>query len=148
MAFTNASDDTSTSDVVTYTVGPPYNAKNLAVNQMRYPQEPVVVTWSAPTSPHEITFYVIELSQLTHDGVDRWRTINYTSIQGMLGYSYRILLMVILGHFQIRSSLIHFACIGVAPLLMFTRREQPGGATLMQAKWIKLDLLPNATTQQ
>ena len=116
MAFTNASDDTSTSDVVTYTVGPPYNAKNLAVNQMRYPQEPVVVTWSAPTSPHEITFYVIELSQLTHDGVDRWRTINYTSIQGTLCCIYLILLMVILGHIQIRSSLIHFACIGVAPL--------------------------------
>ena len=37
----------------------------------------------------------------------------------------------------IRSSLIHFACIGVAPL------RQSWGATPMQAKWIKLDLMSN-----
>ena len=137
MAFTNASDDTRTSDVVTYTVGPPYNAKNLVVNQMRYPQEPVVVTWSAPTAPHEITFYVIELSQLTHDGVDRWRTINYTSIQGTLCCIYLILLMVILGHFQIRSSLIHFACTGVAPPLDCSRRQN--GSDLIYIQMLHLN---------
>ena len=36
----------------------------------------------------------------------------------------------------IRSSLIHFACIGVAP-------PSRGGETPMQAKWIKLDLGAN-----
>ena len=39
---------------------------------------------------------------------------------------------------QLRSSLIRFACIGVAPPRLFT----PQGATPMQAKWIKLDLNP------
>ena len=42
---------------------------------------------------------------------------------------------------KLRSSLIHFACIGVAPSQLYTlRREQSRGATPMQAKWITLDL--------
>ena len=38
-----------------------------------------------------------------------------------------------------RSSLIHFACIGVAPPQLFKSQAQ-GEATQTQAKWIKLDL--------
>ena len=38
-----------------------------------------------------------------------------------------------------RSSLIHFACIGVAPPQLFMLQAQ-GEATQTQAKWIKLDL--------
>ena len=39
------------------------------------------------------------------------------------------------------SSLIHFACIGVAPLgCSRCGVNSRGGATLMQVKWIKLDL--------
>ena len=41
----------------------------------------------------------------------------------------------------LRSSLIHFACIGVGPLNGHACSETiRGGATLMQAKWIKFDL--------
>ena len=39
-----------------------------------------------------------------------------------------------------RSSLILFACIGVAPPQLFTPCDQSRGETTMQAKWIKLDL--------
>lgn len=89
IAFTNASDDTTSSDPVTYTVGPPFNAKNLAIDQSMYPQRPVVVTWSAPSTAHKITFYIVELAQFTLDeGVSGWKTFNYTSIQGLSAYNY------------------------------------------------------------
>ena len=40
-----------------------------------------------------------------------------------------------------RSVLIHFACIGVAPPRLVTRRDdQSRGTTPTQAKWIILDL--------
>ena len=51
--------------------------------------------------------------------------------------------------FNPRSSLIHFACIGVTPLQRFKSQAKAckacglysrGRATLMQAKWIKLDV--------
>ena len=39
----------------------------------------------------------------------------------------------------LRSSWIHLACVGVAPLQLVTLPVE-GGATPMQAKWNKLDL--------
>ena len=55
-----------------------------------------------------------------------------------------------LGKFQTRSSLIHFACIWVASPRLSTPPFACGinsqrEATPMQAKWIKLDLVPNQT---
>ena len=41
---------------------------------------------------------------------------------------------------QCRSSFIQFACIRVAPLDLSRDVTSPWGATLMQEKWIKLDL--------
>ena len=38
-----------------------------------------------------------------------------------------------------RSSLIYFACIGVAPPQLFMRREQSRGSNSNAGKWIKMD---------
>ena len=51
---------------------------------------------------------------------------------------------LLLALYSARLSLIHFACIGVAPPRLFTPLfacsvNSQGGATPMQAKWIKLD---------
>lgn len=73
-----------TSNVVTYTVGPPLNAKNLAIDQSRYPEGPIVVTWSSPQASHEITFYTLELSMFVmENGLGDFKKFNTTVVRGM-----------------------------------------------------------------
>ena len=46
-----------------------------------------------------------------------------------------------IGTWFTRSSLIHFACIGVAPTQLVLQRDQPRGSNSKTIKWIKIDLL-------
>lgn len=78
-AFTNDSDTTKTSDIVTHTVGPPLNAKNVDINMKGFPDEPVVLTWSTGSSGSDITLYIVELYEKAGS---MWNKTNITTING------------------------------------------------------------------
>lgn len=68
-AFTNISSDLPvTSDIVSYTIGPPSPPRGLEVDLSAYPRS-VTVSWQRPTSPHHITVYVVMLAEgMGNDG--------------------------------------------------------------------------------
>lgn len=80
-AFTNMSADPMTSDVVSYTVGPPSQPRDLKVDVSSFPKH-VLVSWTRPSSPQDITVYVVMIAQ--REG-DVWNMHETKPVNGKIG---------------------------------------------------------------